>query len=425
MSAPNQPHQSPFSPGGMVPPERPPERYRPAPVRTVERAGAPLAALILAGIGVAAVAYLALLGSTDLGTFIGAVVVSTVGAVIVIAAYMWLDRWEPEPPSYLVWAFLWGGGVATVGALVLQEVFRLLVWGDLDLLASVVGAPLFEEGFKGMFLLVMLTGVRRREMTSLTDTLVYAGMSGIGFAFVENLLYFGTSESLGNTTFMFFARIVMGAFAHPLFTTITALGVWLSMRVRPSGAKALVILLGFVGAMVLHALWNLSASFGLGAYFATYVLVMVPAFAILVTQALASRRYEGQVVRQELPEMVWTGLVTPQEAGWLSSLHSRRARTRGLSAHEAAVVNHYIDAVTELAFVRHRIKRGWSTPELQAHQAELAMIVGGLHVDAAPVLRPMASHSPYVQAAPPPPQAPLPFDFHQQGWHGPGGPPRS
>lgn len=391
-------------------------------MRTVERAGAPLVALIVAGIGVAAVAYLALMGSTDLSTFVGAVVLATVGAVIVIAAYMWLDRWEPEPPSYLVWAFLWGGGVATVGALVLQEVFRFFVWGENDLLASAVGAPLFEEGFKGLFLLVMLSGVRRREMTSLTDTLVYAGMSGIGFAFVENLLYFGTSESLGNTTFMFFARIVMGAFAHPFFTTITAMGVWFSMRLHNSGARAMVILLGFVGAMVLHGLWNLSASFGLGGYLATYVLVMVPAFAILVTQAVSSRRYEGRVVREELPEMVWTGLVSPQEAGWLSSLHTRRARTRGLSSKEAALVDHYIDAVTELAFVRHRIKRGWSTPELQAHQAELAMIVGGLHVDATPVMRPLASHSPYVQGEPPSRHAPLPFDFHHQGWHGPEGP---
>lgn len=145
---------------------------------------------------------------------------------------------------------------------------------------------------------------------------------------------------------------------------------------------------------------------------------MVPAFVVLVRQAMRSRRLEGMVVSQELPEMVWTGLVSPQEAGWLSTLHSRRQRTRGLSKHDAAVVNHYIDAVTELAFVRSRIKRGWSTPELQEHQAELAAVVGSLHVDAESVLRPMASHAPFVQAAPPPSEAPLPYDFHRGGWHG-------
>ena len=419
MSAPHPPQQvPPFPPGARPPVPQQPAHYRPAPVRIARRAGAPLAALIVAGIGVAAVVFLALLGSTDPGTFVGAVMLATVGAVLVIAAYMWLDRWEPEPPSYLVWAFLWGGGVATVGALAMQEVFRVLVWGENDLLAAVVGAPLFEEGFKGLFLLVMLTGVRRREMTSLTDTLVYAGMSGIGFAFVENLLYFGSSETFGETTFMFFARVVMGAFAHPFFTTMTALGVWASTRVRYGGAKVVLVLAGFAGAMVLHGLWNLSASFGLFGYFLTYVLVMVPAFVVLVRQAMRSRRIEGLVVNQELPEMVWTGLVSPREAGWLSTLHTRRARTRGLSKHDAAVVNHYIDAVTELAFVRNRIKRGWSTPELQVQQAELAAVVGSLHIDAEPVLAPMASHAPYVQATPPPPQAPMPYDFHRGGWQG-------
>lgn len=398
--------------------------YRPVPVRTARRAGAPLAAVIVAAIGVALVAYLALAGATNLGTFLTAVLFSTIGAVIVIAAYMWLDRWEPEPPAYLIWAFLWGGGVATVGSLVLQEVVAFGLGGRSDLLASVVGAPLFEEGLKGMFLLVMLTGPRRREMTSLTDTLVYAGMTGIGFAFMENLLYFGTSESLGQTTFMFLARILMGAFAHPFFTTMTALGVWASMRQHYTGAKAFFILLGFLGAMVLHGLWNLSASFGVGAYFGTYVAVMVPAFIVLVRQAVRSRRVEGLVVQQELPEMVWTGLVSPQEAGWLSSLHSRAARARGLPKHEKAVINHYIDAVTELAFIRNKIKRGWSTPELQAQQAELAMVVASLHTDAAPVMRPMASHAQYVQAAPPPPQAPMPYNFHQQGGNQPQPPPQ-
>lgn len=389
-------------------------------VRTVRHAGVPLAGMILSAIGVAVVVYLALVGATDLGTFLWGVGLATVGAAVVISAYMWLDRWEPEPPSYLVWAFLWGGGVATVGALVLQEVFRLLVWGDNTLVSAVVGAPLFEEGLKGMFLVVMLTGVRRREMTSLTDTLVYAGMSGIGFAFVENLLYFGTSESSSQTTFMFFARIAMGAFAHPFFTTMTALGVWTSMRLRHGGAKMMVILLGYTGAMVLHAVWNLSSSFGVGGYVVTYLAVMVPAFVVLARQALRSRRLEGVVVRRELPEMVWTGLVSPQEAGWLGTLRSRAARTRGLPRQEAGVINDYIDAVTELAFVRDRIKRGWSTPELQAHQAELAMFVGGLHTDAAPTLQRMTGGAYPVQAAPPHPSAPMPFDFHRGGWRGPG-----
>lgn len=385
----------------------------------VRRAGAPLAGLILAAIGAAVVVYLALSGATTPGTFIGAVVLATVGAVVVIACYMWLDRWEPEPPAYLIWAFLWGGGVATVGAMLIEEVLSLLAFNGSDVLSAAVGAPLAEETLKGAFLLVMLTGVRRREMTSLTDTLVYAGMSGIGFAFVENLLYFSTSDSLGQTTFMFFARILMGAFAHPFFTTMTALGVYASMHRRPTGAKVTVILLGLAGAMVLHGVWNFSSSYSITAYVVTYVVVMVPAFIVLVRQAIRSRRLEGMVVRRELPEMVWSGLISPEEAGWLGSLRTRAARTKGLPREEARAVATFTDAVTELAFVRDRIKRGWSTPEVQAQQAELAMFVAALHAAAAPVIEPMTGGIPVVPPVAPPPTAPLPpFEPRPGGWRG-------
>ncbi|QGF24072.1 PrsW family intramembrane metalloprotease [Raineyella fluvialis] len=383
--------------------------YRPAQVRMVRRAGAPLAGIILAAIGAALVVFLALSGATSLGTFLGGAVLATVGAVVVIACYLWLDRWEPEPAGYLVWAFLWGGGVATVGAMLIEHGLSTFVFGQVDVLSAAVGAPLAEEGLKGAFLLVMLSGLRRREMTSLTDTLVYAGMSGIGFAFVENLLYFSTSESLGQTTFMFFARILMGAFAHPLFTTLTALGVHASMRQRYGGAKVTLVLLGYAGAVLLHALWNFSSSISIIAYVATYLVVMVPAFVVLSRQAIRSRRLEGMVVRRELPEMVWTGLISPEEAGWLGSLRTRAARTRGLPREEARAVAQFADAVTELAFVRDRIKRGWSTPELQAHQAELAVFVADLHAAAAPVIAPLTGGMPVVRPQAPPPDAPLPF----------------
>ncbi|MEA5154424.1 PrsW family intramembrane metalloprotease [Raineyella sp.] len=393
--------------------------YRPVPIRTVRRAGAPLAGIILAAIGAAVIAYLALSGATTVGTFVGAVVLSTVGAVVVIACYMWLDRWEPEPPTYLIWAFLWGGGVATAGAMLFEELLAALVFDHNDILVASIAAPLAEEGLKGAFLLIMLTGLRRREMTSLTDTLVYAGMAGIGFAFVENLLYFSTSESVGQTTFMFFARILMGAFAHPFFTTITALGVHAATQQRSAGAKVTMVLLGFSGAMLLHGLWNFSSSFSITAYVLTYLVVMVPAFVVLTRQAIRSRRLEGMVVRRELPEMVWSGLISPEEAGWLGSLRTRAARTRGLPRDEARAVATFTDAVTELAFVRDRIKRGWSTPEQQAQQAELAMFVADLHAAAAPVIEPMTGGIPVVPPMAPPPNAPLPpFQPRPGGWRG-------
>ena len=39
---------------------------------------------------------------------------------MVVLAYLWLDRWEPEPPRLLVFAFLWGASVAVILSLVLE-----------------------------------------------------------------------------------------------------------------------------------------------------------------------------------------------------------------------------------------------------------------------------------------------------------------
>ena len=40
----------------------------------------------------------------------------------VVAVYLWLDRYEPEPRLLLAYALLWGAFVATVAALVVQGV---------------------------------------------------------------------------------------------------------------------------------------------------------------------------------------------------------------------------------------------------------------------------------------------------------------
>ena len=40
------------------------------------------------------------------GTAIG-FVLSSVAMTGVVLAYLWLDRWEPEPPRLLVLAFIW------------------------------------------------------------------------------------------------------------------------------------------------------------------------------------------------------------------------------------------------------------------------------------------------------------------------------
>src|SRR4029077_3105243 len=129
----------------------------------------------------------------------GALVVGLVLAAFpvgpLIACYMWLDRYEPEPRSLLVLGLGWGAFVATSGALVLQ-LFDSVIFETTDNFAATVVAPVTEEAAKGLFILLLLI-YRRNELDGVLDGLVYAGMVGIGFAFTENILYL-TSAYMGD-----------------------------------------------------------------------------------------------------------------------------------------------------------------------------------------------------------------------------------
>ena len=53
-----------------------------------------------------------------------------------------------------------------------------------------VSAPLFEEAAKGAFVLGIMLFLRK-EFDGVIDGVVYAGFVAAGFAFTENIYYFG------------------------------------------------------------------------------------------------------------------------------------------------------------------------------------------------------------------------------------------
>ena len=162
---------------------------------------------------------------------------------VVLPMFLWLDRLEAEPVRYLAFAFLWGAVCATLGALILNTSFEAVLIAlrvaDSDMYSAVVGAPIVEETLKGAAILIILF-VRRREFDGVIDGVVYAGMVGSGFAFVENILYLGSSIQSGEDgrfAFVFVVRCLMGPFAHPLFTAAIGIGLGLAVAsARTMGA---------------------------------------------------------------------------------------------------------------------------------------------------------------------------------------------
>jgi protease PrsW len=314
-----------------------------------------------------------------LGLITGAVL-AAVPVFPVVATFLWLDRYEAEPTSLLALAFAWGAGVATFGALVINTASLAAIkaaGGDISTTAVFV-APFVEEAFKGSAIVLILV-LRRKEFDGVVDGIVYAGLAGIGFAFVENVLYLGRalSETGGTgTAFTFVLRCVVSPFAHPLFTAASGIGIGVAVRSRRPLVKVIAPVLGYLVAVTLHGAWNLSAASGLAGFASAYVLLQVPVFIGFATLAIVARRREGRLVARHLAVYGTTGWLTPAEVAMLASLPARRdarnwaARTGGPQARRA--MRDFQEMGSELAFLRERMARGSAAPDAAAQ--ELAML---------------------------------------------------
>ncbi len=334
--------------------------------------------VVLAGSGL--LTLLAITQETgSLGALTGGVL-AAIPVFPVIATLLWLDRYEAEPPALLALAFGWGAGVATLGALVINTASLVAIknaGGDVSTTAVLV-APVVEEAFKGAAVVVILM-LRRREFDGVIDGIVYAGMSGIGFAFVENVLYLGRAmaeSGSGSTVFVFVLRCIVSPFAHPLFTAATGIGIGLAVRSRSPAVKLFAPLLGYATAVVLHGIWNLTAASGFAGFVSAYVVFQIPVFIAFASLALYARRREGRLIARHLAVYGSTGWLTPAEVAMLASLPARREardwamRTGGRPSR--AAMRDFQEVASELAFLRERMANRAAAPD--ARQQEYAML---------------------------------------------------
>ena len=326
-----------------------------------------------------------------LGLITGAVL-AAIPVFPVVATFLWLDRYEAEPTSLLVLAFAWGAGFATFGALVINTASMVAIkaaGGDVTTTAVFV-APFVEEAFKGGAIVLILV-LRRREFDGVVDGIVYAGMSGIGFAFVENVLYLGRTlgtHGSGGTVFVFLLRCVVSPFAHPLFTASTGIGIGIAVRSRKPMVKVGAPILGYLGAVLLHGAWNLSAASGLAGFATAYALLQMPVFIGFAALAIIARRREGSLVARHLAVYGTTGWLTQAEVAMLASLPARRdarnwaARTGGHAARQA--MRHFQEIGSELAFLRERMARGTAAPDSATQEYAMLATLSSLRAQFLP-----------------------------------------
>ncbi len=248
--------------------------------------------------------------------------------VLVLPVLAWLDRVEPEPVRSRIHAVLWG---ATVAGLTSGIINSFVAYRLGDTWAAVASAPIVEEFTKG---LGIYWAVRRREVDGVMDGIVYAGWVALGFAVVEDFLYFTTAVEAGQWREVFIVRALMTPFAHPLFTAWIGLGIGLAVARQQS--LLVNAAWGYGLAVACHAAWNGSLAFSgenesitviVGAAIGFFLLFV--AAAITVTRI---RRHDQRRFTEVVPFLAQRYGMSSQEievfGSWKTVLSGRRRLPR-------------------------------------------------------------------------------------------------
>lgn len=310
------------------------------------------------------------------------VVLSVVVIGIVVPVFLWVDRFEAEPVGMLLFAFLWGACIATVGAAFLNSIGGSLLGAEEgSTVVAVTVAPVVEESLKGLAPLLLLL-FRRREVDGVVDGIVYAGLAACGFAFVEDILYLAGgyaesgSEGLLGT---FVVRVLMSPFAHPMFTICTGIGIGVAATARTGVVRVVAPVLGWGCAVVLHAVWNSATLLTEGGWLVVYVGVQIPLFLAFVGLLVWARRREARLIGRRLTPYVDGGWLTPAEAAMFASLPERRFARSWSAAHGGRPLRREMeqmqDAASELALLRHRMVRTGPDAHSLAQEHELMTLI--------------------------------------------------
>lgn len=301
--------------------------------------------------------------------FLAAILFSFIPALIYSYILYWLDRYEKEPKHLILGAFLWGMVVAAGGAFILNTFFGIGVWavtGDeaiTNLLTGSISAPLFEESFKGLAVLLVFL-IFRSEFDSVLDGIMYAGITALGFAATENTLYLfdqGYVESGWEGFFtLFFLRVVLGAWNHAFYTAFIGIGFALARLNRSWVVRILAPLLGLCVAMFAHFLHNTLASFTQSdcgfilAMFGTDWFGWLFILGIIVWAIVSERNW----IKKNLAEEVENGLISPAHyriaySPWTVSV----LRLKALFSGKYTATREFYHLLVELAYKKHHRSR--------------------------------------------------------------------
>jgi RsiW-degrading membrane proteinase PrsW (M82 family) len=307
-----------------------------------------------------------------------AVKYAAITAVPLSLLFLWADRFRPQ--RFWVWlmTFGWGACVATYVAADVNTwaAGHLSIIGDGDpatgARAAIFVAPFVEEAAKAT-VLFWLAILMRYAWVSRLSGIVLAGLSGAAFAFVENILYYGRAYRYAARTIgsvspeqalhqTFVLRGLLTFFGHPLFTSMTGIGLAVAMRSKSKTVRVVAPLAGYCAAALLHMSFNTAASLLSGTQqIVVLIFVAVPLVLGLVGFIVRQLLKEGRLIRTRLGDYVRVGWLEADDPAPLARLRTRsRALWHALflGPRTFLATIRLQRAVTELAYLRDSMDRG-------------------------------------------------------------------
>jgi hypothetical protein len=204
--------------------------------------------------------------------------------------------------------------------------------------------------------------------------MVYAGVVGLGFATVENILYYGgTFVKEGPSALLFtgFLRGILSPFIHSFFTAMTGIGCGIARESHNKLVQIIAPILGFFAAMLLHASWNFTASAMGDFFFIAYFVIWVPLFLAFIGFIFLISRRERKIIRRVLA-VEQGGLLTQQEIDLAGSLIKRMQWLMSSSGWTKFQNRRkFLRAVTRLAFCYWHVERALSSSSETLSMAQL------------------------------------------------------
>jgi RsiW-degrading membrane proteinase PrsW (M82 family) len=302
----------------------------------------------------------------------------------------WFDRYEKEPWPLLIGVFVWGAVPSIILALIVELVLDIPLKSFVEpgltynLLGSSVIAPVVEESFKGLAVLVVFLLFYRR-FDDMLDGVVYGSIVGFGFAAVENVLYFLATLGISGAGTMFiviFLRAFLFGLNHALFTSFIGIGFALARTSRSWPMKLTMPVMGFALATAAHAVHNGGAALASVTCFSFLFSVAsdwIGVLVLLIIVVLATVQERGWIVKH-LADEVGAGLITPKQYRTACSYLERVAeRTEALFSGDFAKywrLGRFHQVMTLLAFRKHQFAafgdEGGNRAEIERWRGEIA-----------------------------------------------------